>query len=47
MKEIKTNESSGKSGYRSPSVRVVDVKMNHAILLVVSTPADMPDKDVF
>ena len=48
MKEIKANESSRrKFGYSSPSVRVVDVKMNRAILLAVSTSTDMPPKDVF
>ena len=45
---IKTNESSRqKAGYSSPSVRIVDVKMNRAILLAVSTPAEMQPKDVF
>ena len=48
MKEIKANEDGRqKAGYNSPSVRVVDVKMNRAILLAVSTPADMPGKDVY
>lgn len=48
MREIKANESSRrKVGYSSLSVRVVDVKMNRAILLAVSTPTDMTPKDVF
>lgn len=53
MKEIKSNESSRrKVGYSSPSVRVVAVKMSHAILTVSNPeyetdPSDMEGRDVF
>ena len=32
MKEIKTNDSRRRTGYNSPSVRVIDVKMKTSIL---------------